>query len=120
YLDKTVFKQAKAQLMSYFAGNLQDFVLPLAPSGTQFQCEVWQALQTIAYGETVTYGEIAQQIGRPKSSRAVGAANGQNPIPVIIPCHRVIGSSGKLVGFGGGLSTKEHLLELESSQGVLI
>ncbi len=108
-----VFKQVKEQLFSYFAGELEKFSIPLAPQGTDFQLQVWQALQTIPYGETLSYGELAKQIGRPKASRAVGAANGQNPIPVIIPCHRVIGSSGKLVGFGGGLETKQTLLALE-------
>jgi methylated-DNA-[protein]-cysteine S-methyltransferase len=108
-----VFKQVKEQLLAYFNGDLTEFSIPLAPSGTEFQLQVWQSLQAIPYGETRSYGEMASQIGRPKASRAVGAANGQNPIPVIIPCHRVIGSSGKLVGFGGGLETKQKLLSLE-------
>jgi methylated-DNA-[protein]-cysteine S-methyltransferase len=111
--DPRQFTRIKAQLNDYFAGRLREFDIPLAPRGTDFQRQVWQALQTIPYGETVSYGELARWIGRPKASRAVGAANGQNPIPIIIPCHRVIGSSGKLVGFGGGLPTKQKLLALE-------
>jgi len=111
--NNDVFNEVKEQLSSYFVGELTDFSIPLAPIGTEFQLQVWQALQTIPYGETLSYGELARQIGRPKASRAVGAANGQNPIPVIIPCHRVIGSSGKLVGFGGGIETKQKLLGLE-------
>jgi methylated-DNA-[protein]-cysteine S-methyltransferase len=104
------------QLDEYFAGKRQEFDLPLAPAGTDFQCQVWQGLQEIPFGETWSYGELARHVGRPKASRAVGAANGLNPIPVIIPCHRVIGSNGKLTGFGGGLETKSFLLKLESSQ----
>lgn len=112
--DATPFKQVCVQLQAYFAGDLQDFDLPLAPEGTEFQQRVWNALTEIPYGETWSYGELARHIGNPKASRAVGAANGLNPIPVIIPCHRVIGSSGKLTGFGGGLETKEYLLTLEA------
>jgi methylated-DNA-[protein]-cysteine S-methyltransferase len=108
------FKVVKEQLLAYFAGELQEFSISLAPQGTEFQKQVWQALQSIPYGETWSYGELANRIKKPKASRAVGAANGRNPIPVIIPCHRVIGSSGKLVGFGGGLDTKRHLLALEN------
>lgn len=111
--DDNAFKEVRQQLEAYFAGELQRFDLALAPEGTDFQKAVWQALTTIPYGATRSYGEIAQQIGRPKASRAVGAANGQNPIPIIIPCHRVIGSTGKLTGFGGGLAAKETLLGLE-------
>lgn len=107
------FIECKRQLLEYFAGKLREFSIPLAPAGTEFQLQVWNALQTIPYGETASYGELAKKIGRPSASRAVGAANGKNPIPVIIPCHRVIGSSGSLVGFGGGLPTKEYLLTLE-------
>ena len=93
-----------------------DFDLPLAPEGTEFQRNVWQRLQEIPYGETISYGELARRVGNPKASRAVGAANGQNPIPIVIPCHRVIGANGKLTGFGGGLPTKEALLALEARQ----
>ena len=107
------FAECKLQLQEYFAGKLREFDIPLAPRGTEFQRQVWDALLSIPYGETVSYGELARQIGRPTASRAVGAANGKNPIPVIIPCHRVIGSSGRLVGFGGGLPTKQQLLALE-------
>ncbi|MDT8429230.1 MAG: methylated-DNA--[protein]-cysteine S-methyltransferase [Pseudomonadales bacterium] len=110
-----MFRREKDQLSAYFAGELQQFDLPLAPQGTAFQQLVWQQLQRIPYGETRSYGEIANSIGQPRASRAVGAANGLNPIPIIIPCHRVIGSTGKLVGFGGGLETKEHLLSLEQA-----
>jgi methylated-DNA-[protein]-cysteine S-methyltransferase len=105
------------QLGAYFDGRLRTFSLPLAPVGTAFQTEVWRTLGTIPYGQTWTYTELAERIGRPAAVRAVGAANGRNPIPIIIPCHRVIGSSGKLVGFGGGLETKRALLGLE--QGTL-
>ena len=111
--DDTVFTEVKSQLNAYFAGELQEFNLPLAPHGTEFQMSVWKVLTTIPYGSTRSYGEIAWQTGSPKASRAVGAANGQNPIPIIIPCHRVIGSTGKLTGFGGGLPTKVALLNLE-------
>ncbi|MFM1896379.1 MAG: hypothetical protein RLZZ385_1453 [Pseudomonadota bacterium] len=110
------FTETARQLRAYFDGELTDFDLPLAPAGTEFQRKVWRALQDIPYGETRSYGEIARRIGKPTASRAVGAANGQNPIPVIIPCHRVIGASGKLVGFGGGLPTKQKLLALEQRQ----
>lgn len=114
--DDAPFKEAIDQLDQYFAGELDAFDLQLAPSGTEFQRIVWQALLEIPYGETWSYGQLAKHIDRPKASRAVGAANGVNPIPVIIPCHRVIGSSGKLTGFGGGLKTKEYLLGLESER----
>lgn len=107
------FKNVKNQLRAYFAGDLTEFDLPLAPQGTDFQLQVWEALKTIPYGETRSYGDIAAQIGRPDASRAVGAANGQNPIPIVIPCHRVIGRDGSLTGFGGGLVCKQHLLALE-------
>lgn len=101
------------QLRSYFDGELKDFDLKLAPEGTPFQIDVWRALTEIPYGETISYGELARRIGKPSASRAVGAANGQNPIPIVIPCHRVIGASGKLTGYGGGLDIKEILLDLE-------
>ena len=112
--DCKPFREVIFQLDGYFAGELQDFDLPLAPLGTEFQQTVWNALLEIPYAETWSYGELARHIGRPKASRAVGAANGLNPIPVIIPCHRVIGSNGKLTGFGGGIKTKQFLLNLES------
>lgn len=114
--DPAPFRDACTQLNAYFAGELQQFDLPLSPKGTAFQESVWQALTQIPYGETCSYGELAAKIGKPRASRAVGAANGVNPIPVIIPCHRVIGSSGKLTGFGGGIETKQFLLALESEQ----
>jgi methylated-DNA-[protein]-cysteine S-methyltransferase len=104
------------QLKEYFASKRTDFDLPLAPGGTEFQLNVWRRLQEIPYGETISYGELAKRVGNPKASRAVGAANGQNPIPIVIPCHRVIGANGKLTGFGGGLPTKEALLALEARQ----
>ena len=114
------FAAARQQLEEYFAGERKDFDLPLHLSGTDFQVRVLEELQRIPYGETTTYGAIAERIGRPKAVRAVGAANGRNPIPIIIPCHRVIGSSGKLTGFGGGLDTKEELLRLEAENSALL
>ena len=106
--------QAVVQLDEYFAGERTDFDLTLdVISGTTFQRTVWEALRAIPYGQTRSYGQIAQTVGRPKASRAVGGANNKNPIAIIIPCHRVIGASGKLVGFGGGLNVKEQLIELE-------
>lgn len=106
--------QVRTQLEEYFAGERVEFDLKLNMQGTDFQKDVWQALVTIPYGVTTSYGEISQRINRPKASRAVGAANGRNPVPVIVPCHRVIGSNGSLTGFGGGLAAKQWLLELES------
>ncbi len=106
--------QVRTQLEEYFAGERVEFDLKLNMQGTDFQKDVWQALVTIPYGVTTSYGEISRQINRPKASRAVGAANGRNPVPVIVPCHRVIGSNGSLTGFGGGLAAKQWLLELES------
>ena len=111
--DPARLDHVRAQLDAYFAGELQDFDLPLAPSGTDFQLAVWNELTKIPYGETTSYGAIARTIGDVTASRAVGAANGQNPIAIIVPCHRVIGSSGKLVGYGGGLPTKRFLIDLE-------
>ena len=105
--------EARAQLTAYFAGERKSFDLKLNPGGTEFQLEVLDELQRIPYGTTASYGEVAQRIGRPKAVRAVGAANGRNPIPIIIPCHRVIGSTGSMTGFGGGIPTKEALLRLE-------
>ena len=101
------------QLGEYFAGRRREFDLPLAPAGTSFQKSVWQQLREVPYGVTISYGELAKRVGNPKASRAVGAANGKNPLPIVVPCHRVIGSNGKLVGFGGGLPIKERLLEIE-------
>ena len=108
------FREVIAQLEGYFAGDRRGFDLPLAPEGTPFQREVWSALREIPYGETRSYGEVARRLGRSNASRAVGAANGRNPIPIIIPCHRVIGADGSLTGFGGGLEIKRRLLELEA------
>lgn len=113
--DDVCYAEARRQLDAYFAGELEEFSVKLAPEGSQFQSAVWQALREIPYGETWSYGQLAAHIGRPSASRAVGAANGCNPIPIIIPCHRVIGASGKLTGFGGGLETKRHLLDLEAN-----
>jgi methylated-DNA-[protein]-cysteine S-methyltransferase len=107
------FTRAREQLEAYFAGELKSFDLDLKPTGTEFQLQVLDELQKVPYGTTVSYKDIATRIGRPKAVRAVGAANGRNPIPIIIPCHRVIGSGGDLTGFGGGLPTKEALLRLE-------
>lgn len=104
----------RQQLEEYFAGARKDFDLPLDLNGTEFQVSVLNALLEIPYGETVSYSDVATRIGRPKAVRAVGAANGRNPIPIVVPCHRVIGSSGDLTGFGGGLDTKEALLRLEA------
>lgn len=118
-LRDAIFAEAKAQLTQYFDGSLQKFSLPLEPNGTPFQLSVLEELQKIPYGQTASYGEIASRLGKPQAMRAVGAANGRNPIPVIIPCHRVIGSSGKLTGFGGGLPTKEALLKLEQKTHLL-
>lgn len=117
YNDHTL-AEACAQLEGYFAGERKAFDLPLRPSGTPFQLSVLDELRKIPYGTTVSYSDIARRIGRPRAVRAVGAANGRNPIPIIIPCHRVIGARGDLTGFGGGLPTKEALLrlELENSQ----
>ncbi len=105
---------ARQQLEEYFAGRRKEFDLPLQLSGTQFQLDVLEELRRIPYGKTVSYGEIASRIGRPRAMRAVGAANGRNPVPIVVPCHRVIGSTGDLTGFGGGLDTKEALLRLEA------
>jgi len=114
--DKAPFKEVIRQLEAYFAGKLQKFDLPLVLDGTEFQVLVWQNLRQIPYGETTSYGQLAKRIGKPEASRAVGLANGSNPIPIIIPCHRVIGSNGDLTGFGGGLPLKKKLLALESRQ----
>ena len=108
-----VLLEAARQLRAYFAGELREFRLPLDLRGTEFQLRVWRQLLTIPYGETRSYGEIACAIGAPRAVRAVGAANGANPIAIVVPCHRVIGSGGKLVGYGGGLPLKKRLLDLE-------
>ena len=114
--DRTALQETIRQLRSYFAGELEDFDLPLVPNGTPFQLAVWKQLCHIPYGATISYGELARRIGNPNASRAVGLANGSNPIPIVIPCHRVIGSNGKLTGYGGGLPIKEKLLALERRQ----
>ena len=110
------FTRVIQQLEEYFAGRLQKFTIPLSLQGTAFQLSVWKALQSIPYGVTASYGTIAKKIRNPKASRAVGGANGHNPVSIIVPCHRVIGSTGKLVGYGGGLPIKTALLELEQSR----
>lgn len=112
-LDERAFPDAVDQLGAYFAGERTEFDLALELTGTAFQRRVWQALQTIPYGRTVAYGHIADQIGAPGAARAVGLANGRNPISIIVPCHRVIGSNGGLTGYGGGVDRKRTLLELE-------
>ncbi|KQO64365.1 cysteine methyltransferase [Methylobacterium sp. Leaf87] len=111
--NDAAFAEARAQLTAYFDGRLTRFDLALAPRGTPFQLTVWQALTEIPPGETISYGELARRIGRPSASRAVGAANGANPLPIVVPCHRVIGASGALTGFAGGVETKRFLLALE-------
>lgn len=113
--DASFFEDIKRQLRAYFNGHIRCFDLPLAPSGTPFQQRVWRALQTIPYGTTVSYRWVAEKIGNPNAVRAVGGANARNPIPIIVPCHRVIGSNGTLTGFGGGLMVKQCLLDLEKA-----
>jgi methylated-DNA-[protein]-cysteine S-methyltransferase len=113
--EHPVLQDTQRQLAEYFAGTRTAFALPLDFAGTEFQRSVWAALLTIPYGETRSYGDIARTIGRPAAVRAVGAANGRNPISIVAPCHRVIGANGKLTGFAGGLKTKEYLLALEQS-----
>ncbi len=112
--DHGVLAAAAAQLADYFAGQRQTFDLPLAPQGTAFQLRVWEQLRLIPFGVTISYGQLAQRLGQPNASRAVGLANGNNPLSIVVPCHRVIGADGSLTGFGGGLDTKRQLLELES------
>jgi methylated-DNA-[protein]-cysteine S-methyltransferase len=114
--DKAPFKEVVRQLEAYFEGKLKEFDVPLVLDGTEFQLLVWRSLRKIPYGETISYGQLARRIGSPEAARAVGLANGSNPIPIIIPCHRVIGSNGDLTGFGGGLPLKKKLLALESRQ----
>ena len=116
--DHPLFTEVAAQLATYFAGERTRFELPLDLIGTELQRAVWSALAEIPYGETVSYGEQAKRLGRPSAARAVGAANGKNPVPILLPCHRVIGSNGSLTGFVGGLSAKAWLLALEQRQGV--
>lgn len=111
--ETPLIKEAKRQLDEYLSGNRKEFDLPLKAAGTDFQQKVWKALLEIPYGETMCYGDIAEKIDNPKAARAVGLANNRNPISIIIPCHRVIGKNGKLVGYGGGLKIKELLLNLE-------
>jgi methylated-DNA-[protein]-cysteine S-methyltransferase len=117
--DAAPFREAAEQLAAYFAGDRTDFDHPLAPRGTPFQLEVWAALRTVRHGATTSYGALAAQIGRPKAVRAVGLANGRNPLPIIVPCHRVVGADGSLTGYGGGLEAKRLLLDLESAAGRL-
>jgi len=111
------FDVVKKQLDLYFKGQLKTFDLKLKLRGTTFQTRVWQRLADIPYGETISYGELAARVGNPKAARAIGMANGKNPIPIILPCHRVIGKNGSLVGFGGGLGVKQFLLDLEQAHG---
>jgi methylated-DNA-[protein]-cysteine S-methyltransferase len=110
------FVEVRAQLQAYFAGELTQFNLPLSPQGTPFQLRVWDALRDIDYGRTESYGQLARRLGDAKATRAVGAANGRNPLPIVVPCHRVIGSDGSLTGFGGGIERKRFLLALESGE----
>ena len=113
--DNAVLRAAEAQLREYFAGTRRAFELPLAPQGTPFQQQVWCMLARIPYGRTWSYTELALAVDRPSATRAVGAANGRNPLPIVLPCHRVIGADGSLTGFGGGLPTKQFLLQLEGA-----
>ena len=112
--EHPILVRAERELRAYFAGERTSFTVPLDAAGTEFQKKAWAALLTIPYGETRSYGDLARQIGNPKASRAVGAANGRNPISIIVPCHRAIASDGALTGFAGGLETKRHLLALEA------
>ncbi|HYG05841.1 MAG TPA: methylated-DNA--[protein]-cysteine S-methyltransferase [Stenotrophomonas sp.] len=116
--DFALVAEARTQLLDYLAGRRNAFDLPLQPQGTPFQCEVWQTLARIPFGQTWTYAQLALQIGKPTAMRAVGAANGRNPLPIVLPCHRVIGADGSLTGFGGGLPTKLALLRLEGAAAV--
>ena len=111
------FEEARLQIAAYFAGLRRAFDLRLDPGGTPFQRAVWERLLAIPYGETLTYGELARRLGRPAAARAVGAANGRNPLPIVIPCHRLLGAGGRLTGYGGGLEAKRALLELERRHG---
>ncbi|GAA2444399.1 methylated-DNA--[protein]-cysteine S-methyltransferase [Streptomyces glaucus] len=116
--DDTPFAEAEEQLAAYFAGELKEFTLELRLTGTPFQRRVWQELRRIPYGETRTYGELAAALGSPTASRAVGLANGRNPVGIIVPCHRVIGANGSLTGYGGGLDRKRLLLDFERGAGL--
>ena len=111
--DPGALTHARAQLLAFLAGERNDFDLPLAAVGTPFQMKVWEALSTIPFAHTRSYADIARQVGSPAAVRAVGSANGRNPLPIVVPCHRVIGSNGRLTGFGGGLPAKQFLLQLE-------
>ena len=113
--DNDVLRATEAQLGEYFAGTRRDFDLPLSPRGTDFQRQVWDELARIPFGTTISYAQLAQRLGNPNGTRAVGAANGRNPLPIVLPCHRVIGADGALIGFGGGLPTKQFLLRLEGA-----
>jgi methylated-DNA-[protein]-cysteine S-methyltransferase len=115
--DEPLLRQAEAQLSAYFAGELTHFELPLSPSGTHFQRRVWEAVARVPYGSTTTYSAVAAAVERPSACRAVGAANGRNPLAIVIPCHRVVGASGALTGYGGGLERKRALLDLEAAAG---
>ena len=110
-----ILQATEAQLGEYFAGQRQAFELPLAPQGTPFQLQVWEVLARIPFGATISYAQLAQRIGNPAGTRAVGAANGRNPLPIVLPCHRVIGADSAMTGFGGGVPVKEFLLRLEGS-----
>lgn len=114
-INTPLLQETQKQLSAYFAGKLRQFHLPLAPKGTAFQQKCWQVLQTIPYGSTFTYKQQAEAVGNPGAARAVGMANHCNPLPILIPCHRVVGANGKLTGYAGGLSIKEFLLELETN-----
>ncbi|MDI5972786.1 methylated-DNA--[protein]-cysteine S-methyltransferase [Streptomyces sp. SL13] len=114
--DTAPFGAVIEQLRAYFAGELTDFDLPLAPAGTPFQRRVWDALREIPFGDTLTYGQLARHIGQPTASRAVGLANGRNPVSIVVPCHRVVGSDGNMTGYGGGVERKRFLLDLEQGR----
>ena len=118
--DDALLEPARRQLTEYFAGERTSFDLPLRATGAPFQLRVWGKLASIPYGETVSYGEIARELGHPTASRAVGAANGRNPIAIVVPCHRVIGANGSLTGYAGGLDQKRALLDLEAGRAALV
>lgn len=118
--DDELLADARRQLTEYFAGERTTFDLPLRPAGAPFQLRVWDALLRIPYGETASYGEIARELGHPTAARAVGAANGRNPLAIVVPCHRVIGSNGSLTGYAGGLECKRALLDLEAGRAALV